>query len=381
MPKYYKRIIKVADNKSFFLFGPRGTGKTTWLKYNFKNAVYIDLLRADIYNNLLSYPENLSNFVPKNFSDWIIIDGIQRVPELLNEVHRLIEEKKYKFILTGSNARKIRRRGVNLLAGRALTFYMYPLTAKELDDDFNLSESLRFGNMSAVYEEENKRKYLESYVSTYILQEVLQEGLTKNLPAFNRFLQAASFSQGYVLNISSVAKECSVSRKAAENYFSILEDLLMAYFLPPFTRKAKRRNVKHNKFYYFDVGIYQTLRLRGPLDITEEIDGPALETLVLQELKVINDYYDLGYGIYFWRTLSGVEVDFVLYGEKGFFAIEVKRKSTVIDKDLRGLKLFLKDYPQAKGLLLYGGSKKLYYDKITVIPILDFIKDVGLFIK
>lgn len=381
MAEYYQRAIRVSKNKSFFLFGPRGTGKTTWLRHNFKNALYIDLLRPDIYSDLLAYPENLINFVPKDFSDWIIIDEIQRVPELLNEVHRLIEERRYKFILTGSSARKLRRGGVNLLAGRALTYYMYPLTAGELGSDFDLLNALRFGNMPAIYQEEDKKKYLQSYVSTYILQEVLQEGLTRNLPAFSRFLQVASFSQGSVLNISNVAKECSVSRKVAENYFSILEDLLIAYFLPAFTKKAKRKNVKHSKFYYFDVGIYQTLRPKGPLDSPDEIDGIGLETMVLHELKATNDYYDLGYEIYFWRTHSGVEVDFILYGEKGFLAIEVKKKSVITDRDLTGLRLFLKDYPQAKGFLLYGGNKRLYYDAITVLPLEKFFADVRGFLR
>lgn len=376
MSKYYQRQLKTPENKSFFLFGPRGTGKTTWLKHNFRKAVYIDLLKSGIYNNLLSNPGNLSDFIPDTFSDWIIIDEIQKVPELLNEVHRLIEERKYKFILTGSNARKLRRKGVNLLAGRALTYYMYPLIASELKENFSLQESLRFGNMPAVYNEEDKKKYLESYTMTYILQEVLQEGLIKNLPAFSRFLKAASFSQGSILNVSRVAEECAIGRKMAENYFSILGDLLMAYFLPPFTKKAKRKNVKHNKFYYFDAGIYRVLRPRGPLDLTEEIDGAGLETLVLQELKAINDYQDLGYQIYFWRTISGAEVDFVLYGEKGFLAFEVKRKTNIHSKDLHGLKSFLKDYPQAKAFLLYGGGEKLYKGGITVLPLKDFFADV-----
>jgi len=376
MYKYYQRQLKAPKNKSFFLFGPRGTGKTTWLKRNFQKAVYINLLKSEIYNNLLARPEDLSDFIPDNFSDWVIIDEIQKVPELLNEVHRLIEEKEYKFILTGSNARKLRRKGVNLLAGRALTYYVYPLLASELKEDFNLQESLRFGNMPAVYNEKDKKKYLESYVMTYIFQEVLQEGLTKNLPAFSRFLKAASFSQGAVLNISRVAEECAVGRKMAENYFSILDDLLMAYFLPPFTKRAKRKNVKHNKFYYFDAGIYKILRPKGPLDLTEEIDGAGLETLVLQEVKAINDYQDLGYQIYFWRTISGAEVDFVLYGENGLLALEVKRKTNIHSKDLHGLRSFLKDYPQAKAFLLYGGEEKLYKGRITVLPLKDFFADV-----
>lgn len=380
MRNYYKRSLKFPKNKSFFLFGPRGTGKTTWLKYNFPKAIYINLLKAEIYNDLLAHPEKLQDFILKDFFGWIIIDEVQKVPELLDEVHRLIEEKKHKFILTGSSARKLKKKGVNLLAGRALTYYMYPLVSGELKEDFDLQESLRFGNMPAIFSEEDKEKYLESYIMTYIHQEVLQEGLTKNLPAFSRFLEAASFSQGSILNISRVAEECAINRKVAENYFSILDDLLMAYFVPPFTKKAKRKNVKHNKFYYFDVGIYKTLRPRGPLDLTEEIDGAGLETLVLQELKAVNDYEGLGYKIYFWRTVSGTEVDFVLYGEKGIIAIEVKRKSNITNKDLKGLKLFLKDYPQTKAILLYGGKEKLYKNGITILPIKTFFDNCLLYL-
>ncbi len=376
MSIYYQRQLKIPHNKSFFLFGPRGTGKTTWIKNNFPEAIYINLLKPEIYNHLLANPEKLEDFIVDKFSDWIIIDEVQKVPELLNEVHRLIESKGYKFILTGSNARKLRQKGVNLLAGRALVLNMYPLVTEELKEDFNLKTSLRFGNMPAIYNEEDKEGYLEAYAMTYLQQEVLQEGWIKNLPAFSRFLRIASFSQGSLLNISEVARECAVNRKVVENYFSILDDLLVAYFLPPFKKRAKRESVKHNKFYYFDVGIYRTLRPRGPLDISTEIDGAGLETLVLQELKAIGEYNKLGYKVYFWRTVSGLEVDFVLYGEKHFVAIEVKRKTSVSSKDLRGLKMFLKDYPEAKGVLLYGGAEKLYYDNIEVIPLTDFFKDV-----
>ncbi len=377
MAKKYLRQLKSPDNKSFFLFGPRGTGKTTWLIDNFPKAVYIDLLKSSNYNSLLALPERLEEFIPNDFSDWIIIDEIQKIPELLNEVHRLIESKKYKFILTGSNARKLKKEGTNLLAGRALTYFAHPLTVKELGEDFNLRKSLKFGNMPAVYSEKNEKEYLESYVATYLNQEVFQEGLTRNLSAFSRFLEVASFSQGSILNISEVSRECAINRKVAENYFSILEDLLMAYFVPSFTKKSKRRNVKHNKFYYFDAGIYRTIKPVGPLDLPEETDGIGLETLILQELMATNDYENLGYKIYFWRTVGGAEVDFILYGERGLIAIEIKRKSNISSKDLRGLRLFLKDYPGAKAFLLYGGKEKLYYGKITALPIEYFLKNIS----
>src|SRR3990167_7325263 len=224
----YSRLIQPPKNKSFFLFGPRGTGKTTWVKFHFAKAVYLDLLEAELFNDLLANPQRLENLIPKNFDDWVVIDEVQRIPELLNEVHRLIEKNKYKFILTGSSARKIRRKGVNLLAGRALSYHLYPLTVVELGKDFDLSHSLNYGQLPCVYTEENPKAYLESYVKTYLEEEIQQEGFTRNLGAFSRFLEAASFSQGSVLNISSVARDCSVERKVVENYFTILEDLLIA---------------------------------------------------------------------------------------------------------------------------------------------------------
>ena len=208
----YSRMIKSPKAKSFFLFGPRGTGKTTWVKANFPGAVYLDLLEAEIYNDLLANPQRLENFIPADFDGWIIIDEAQKIPDLLNEVHRLIENNKYKFILTGSSARKLKRKGPNLLAGRALTYFMHPLTVNELGGDFNLSHSLTYGQLPCAYAEEDPKKYLESYVKTYLQEEVQQEGLTRNLAAFSRFLETASFSQASTLNISSVARECAVER-------------------------------------------------------------------------------------------------------------------------------------------------------------------------
>src|SRR3990167_3030677 len=203
----YSRLIEPPVDKSFFLFGPRGTGKTTWVKSKFPKAIYLDLLEAELFNDLLASPQRLENLIPENFDDWVIIDEVQRVPELLNEIHRLIEKNKYKFILTGSSARKIRRKGVNLLAGRALSYHLYPLTVQELGKDFDFSRSLTYGQLPCSYTEENPKAYLESYVKTYLEEEIRYEGLTRNLGAFSRFLESASFSQGSVLNISSVDRK------------------------------------------------------------------------------------------------------------------------------------------------------------------------------
>src|SRR4030042_6855777 len=278
----YPRLLKPPVNKSFFLFGPRGTGKTTWVKAAFPQALYIDLLESEKYNDLLANPQRLENIIPSGHKDWTIIDEVQRVPELLYEVHRLIERNKYRFVLTGSSARKLRRKGANLLAGRALTYHMHPLTAAELGKDFDLARSLQFGHLPSAYTETDPVRYLESYVRTYLETEVMQEGLTRNLGAFARFLEAASFSQGAMLNISEVARECAVERKVVEDYFVILEDLLLASRVPVFARRAKRRMAGHPKFYYFDVGVFRTLRPKGPLDAPAEIAGAAWDTLTIQ---------------------------------------------------------------------------------------------------
>jgi len=374
----YSRIIKYPKNKSFFLFGPRGTGKTSWVQNTFPSAIYIDLLAAKHYTELLSNPQRLDElFIPQNYQGWIIIDEVQRVPELLNEVHRLIEKEKYRFILTGSSARKLRRQGVNLLAGRALTLHMHPLTTQELGSDFDLNHSLQFGNLPSVYSEDDPKKYLEAYVQTYLREEVLQEGLTRNLQAFARFLEAASFSQASILNVSEVARECMVERKIVENYFSILEDLLIAKRLPVFNKKAKRKIISRNKFFFVDAGIYQTIRPRGPLDEPELIEGAAFETLFWQELDALNEHHDLGYKIFFWRTARDVEVDFICYGEKGIKAFEIKRSQKVRRTDLKGLKLFLKDYPQSKAYLLYGGSRSYREENVEIIPFAEALNSLS----
>ena len=372
----YSRLITPPGAKSFFLFGPRGTGKTTWVKSAFPKAVYIDLLEAELFNDLTANPQRLSNLIPPDFKDWVIIDEVQRIPDLLHEVHRLIESKKYRFILTGSSPRKLKRKGPNLLAGRALTLSMHPLSVAELGGDFRLEHSLKYGQLPSVYAEADPQKYLEAYVRAYLEEEIRQEGLTRNLSAFARFLEAASFSQGSVLSISSVARECHVERKVAESYFSILDDLLIGYRIPIFSKKAKRRLVAHPKFYFFDVGVYRTLRPMGPLDAPEEVDGIALETLFLQELIALNSTLDFGYKIFYWRTSNGREVDFVVYGPKGLLAFEIKRTSRMTSAMLGGLKSFLGDYPMAKAYFLFMGNRRMYDGKIEIIPVLEILKNL-----
>ncbi|OGL90205.1 ATPase [Candidatus Uhrbacteria bacterium RIFCSPLOWO2_12_FULL_46_10] len=372
----YTRILKPPHRKSFFLFGPRGTGKTTWLKTQFPQALYFDLLNAEVYNDLLARPHRLAQMIPETWQDWVVLDKVQRVPELLHEVHRLIESRHLYFALTGSSARKLKRGEVNLLAGRALTSFMYPLTAEELGRDFKLSHALRFGHLPLTFQEHDPKRYLESYVTTYLREEVQQEGLTRNLGAFSRFLEVASFSQAQLLNISTVARECAVHRKVAESFFSILEDLLIAARVPVFTKKAKRRMVMHSKLFFFDAGIYRALRPRGPLDTPEDIDGAALETLIFQEVRAINHYYQFGYEIFFWRTANGQEVDLVLYGPRGIIGIEIKRSARITDEMFKGLNVFMKDYPMARAYFLTGGDRDGWEGNIRVLPVEKFLRQL-----
>lgn len=365
----YSRLLVPPARKSFFLFGPRGTGKTTWVKMRFPGALYFDLLKAETYVDFLANPSRLDELIPEGFAGWIIIDEIQKVPSLLDEVHRLIENRDLKFVLTGSSARKLHRGGQNLLAGRALVYNMHPLTAVELGKDFKLAEYLRFGGLPGIWESQDKHGFLQSYVRAYLEQEVVQEGISRNLGAFARFLETASFSQGSVLNMTEVGREAAVGRKVVEDYFAALEDLLIGMRLPVFAKKAKRRLVKHNKFYFFDVGIYQAIRPVGPLDSPEMVGGVALESLFLQNLRAVNDYLDLGYKLYYFRTASGVEVDFVAYGQRGLLALEVKSKRNISSADLYGLESFRKDYPMAKAVMVYGGSERRFIGRIEIWPI------------
>jgi len=368
--------LPLDGHSSIFLFGPRGTGKTYWIKTHLKEIVYLDLLDFATYSSLVTNPGKLESLIPPHYTNWIVIDEVQRVPELLNEVHKLIEHKKYKFLLTGSSARTLRRSGVNLLAGRALRYNMHPLVIQELGDAFNLEKVLDYGLLPTVNTHADPARYLESYVQTYVKEEVLQEGLTRNVGAFTKFLEIASFSQGQLLNISEIARELGLSRITVANYFDILEDLLLANRISAFSYRAKRKIIAHQKFYFFDVGVYRTIRPMGPLDSRPEAEGVALETLFLQSLCAINDYYNLGYTIYFWRTLNGDEVDFILYGPKGFHAFEIKRSAKIESKSLKGLKAFGDDYPEASLYMIFLGKQKEYHGNIQAIGMEQALREL-----
>lgn len=371
-----KRFFK-APPDSFFLFGPRGTGKSTLLRANFPDALFVDLLDPDSYRTYVSRPEQLRALVEGNPKvTRFVIDEIQKAPSLLDVVHQLIEEKSRRsvqFILTGSSSRKLRRAGVNLLAGRVLLKTLHPFLAAELGSRFNLEQGLRLGLLPLVLAAKEPEETLKSYVSLYLREEVQAEGLVRNIGSFARFLEAMSFSHASLLNTSEVARECQAGRKAVEGFVEILEDLLLGFRLKVFTRKAKRHLVQHPKFYYMDAGIFRSLRPKGPLDVPEGLSGASLEGLIAQQLRAWIAYGRKDRELFFWRTKSGVEVDFIVYGQDTFLAIEVKSRRRVSSKDVRALKSFLEDYPQARACLLYGGRDRLLVEGIPCMPYAEFL--------
>jgi predicted AAA+ superfamily ATPase len=367
-----------SEPQSFFLWGPRGTGKSTFVRASFPDALYIDLLQPDVFRLLLARPERLREMVRGNPGrTTIVLDEVQKVPQLLDVVHALMEEdRRRRFVLTGSSGRKLKRTGADLLAGRALLKRMHPFVAAELGKAFSLPAALLHGTIPVVVASPNPEATLQTYVDLYLKEEVQAEGLTRNIGNFTRFLEAASFSHGAQLTVANVARECGIERKTIEGYLSILEDLLLTFRIPVFTRKAKRATVSHPKIYFFDTGLYNTLRPKGPLDRPEEIGGAALEGLVAQHLLAWIDLRRPDAGLHYWRTRAGNEVDFVLYGKNIFRAIEVKNAATVHPPDLRGLKTFGEDYPQAERILVYRGTERLLVDGIRVVPCEEFLPEL-----
>ena len=365
-------------SQSCFIFGPRGTGKSTWLTSHLPDAHVINLLDDLAYRTYQAQPERLLGVVRAQKDKKIfILDEIQRVPKLLNSVHQLIEEDKHRqFIMTGSSARKLRHTGVNLLAGRALVTHMHPFMASELGEDFSLDQALKTGMIPLIVDAQDSKKSLEAYLALYIKEEVQMEGLVRGIGGFARFLEMVSFSHGSLLNVSNLAREAQLTRKMVDNYVSILEDLLIAYRLPVFSKRAKRTPSVHPKFYFFDVGIYRHLRPSRMLDKGAEIYGAAVEGFVAQHLKAWCDYSAEQTELYFWRTSSGVEVDFILYGEDHFHAIEVKSGENIHRSDLRHLKTFHGDYPECTPLALYGGNERVEIDGILCLPIGDFLRQL-----
>lgn len=304
------------------------------IKQLYNNSVLIDLLSPNLYREYLAHPERLTEIVNANPNfQTFVIDEVQRIPELLSVVHQLVELKKgLQFILTGSSSRKLKRTGVDLLAGRAQLKHLHPFMAAEIPTQFNLEKNLKMGMLPLILNSSDPNGDLKAYIALYMQEEVQMEGLVRKVEQFSQFLEVVSFSQASVINYSNIARECHIGAKTVENYVQILEDLLLSFRLQIFTKKAQRHLSDHPKFYFFDAGVYQSIRPMGPLDHPEEIGGHALETLVAQHLRAWLDYSKKSGKLYFWRTKSGLEVDFIIYGEIGFYAIEVKRSKNIEPK-------------------------------------------------
>ena len=364
--------------QSFFLFGPRGTGKSTWLKQHYKDAVFVDLLAPEVYRAYSAKPERLRELAEaQEPGKTIVVDEIQKLPQLLDVAHQLMEQHAgWRFVLTGSSARKLKRSGVDLLAGRAVVKTMHPFMAAELGEAFSLEEALQIGMLPLVNDARSPQETISAYVAVYLREEVQMEGLVRNIGSFSRFLESASLSHGSVLNMANIARESQVERKTVEGYVSILEDLLLAFRIPVFTKRTKRRLSSHPKFYYFDSGVFRSVRPAGPLDAPQEIEGATLEGLVAQHLRAWNAYSGDVCKLYFWRTKSGNEVDFVLYGKDTFCAIEVKNTEKIHPKILNGLLAFQKDYPEADVCFLYRGKERLKVRNILCLPCDEFLKNL-----
>ena len=371
---FIRRFFQVPD-QSCFVFGPRGTGKSTWLRDRLPDSLYLDLLEPALHRSLSARPERLRELLAGSpGKGTVVIDEVQRVPELLTVVHAVLEEPSPpRFVLTGSSARKLRCGGVDLLGGRAVHRTLHPFMAAELPG-FDLVRALRTGLLPLVVSASDPAGVLDAYASLYLDQEVRAEGLTRNVGAFTRFLEAVSFSHGAQLNVSAVARECEVERKVVAGYVGILEDLLLAFRLPVFRKRAGRATVAHDKLYLFDAGVFRSLRPKGPLDRPEEIDGQALEGLVAQHLRAWAAYSGHDADVFFWRTRAGTEVDFVVYGESGLQAFEVKNAGKVYSSDLRALRAFREDYPEAETAVLYRGPDRLRIDGVWCLPVRDFLR-------
>lgn len=339
-------------------------------------ALWVDLLEADVFRAFSARPERLRDLVlAAPTTRVVVIDEIQKVPQLLPVVHALVERsKRIQFVLTGSSARKLKRSDVDLLAGRLVKRTLHPFTAGELAQDFDLDRAVTLGLVPLVVRAQDPDAVLKAYAGLYVREEVQAEGLVRNIGGFARFLEAVSFSHASVLNVSHVARECEIERKVVEGYLSILEDLLLSYRIPVFTKRAKRAMVAHPKFFFFDAGVFRSLRQAGPLDRPEDMAGPALEGLVAQHLVAWNAYHGDAHRLSYWRTRSGVEVDLVLYGPRRFWAIEVKHAARIRPEDLASLKTFREEYPESKAYLLYRGKERLRTKGILCLPCEDFLR-------
>ncbi len=375
MPTMWSRYAKPID-QTFFLFGPRGTGKSTWLHQHFPHARFYDLLRADEYLRLSKSPELLRadlSALPKH--SWVVIDEVQKVPTLLDEVHTLIESQKLRFVLSGSSARKLKRGGANLLAGRARVLNLFPLVSAEIPHALDADRVLSFGLLPMAVTGTDPADYLRAYGETYLKEEVAAEALTRNLGGFARFLEIAARQNGQITNVTNIARDAQVARQTVQGYFEILRDTLLGDFLSAWQLKRSTHQVAHPKFYFCDAGITRALSGRLPYPMQAEERGTLLETWIWHELRAYLSYTGKHYPLHFWSSRDGVEVDFFFETQTGYCAIEVKSASEWQSKYQRGL-LRLREELGEKHVQLWGvylGEHVQHHGAVTVLPVREFL--------
>lgn len=372
------RNLKLPKQHSFFLFGPRQTGKSTLLKSLFPSEMrlYYDLLQTKEYHRLSENPSLFREEVmsrDKNITH-VIVDEIQRIPDLLNEIHSLMEETNSPhFIMTGSSARKLKRSHANLLAGRAWTYQLTPLTFRELKGKFRLERALQFGTLPSVYlaEDHAAHETLKAYVDTYLREEIEMEALIRNLGVFLRFLGLAAEANGEVVNYSALARETGTSYKTIQEYFKILEDTLIGFVLPPYVRSIRRRLIKHPKFYFFDTGVHRQLMRRSVLPVeprTSEF-GRAFEHFMILEIMRLTRYAGKEYEFFFYRSAAHAEVDLIVETpERSVYAIEIKAAENPSAADLSGLQSFGEVCPKARLLCASLAPRKRIVNSIEILP-------------
>jgi uncharacterized protein len=367
--------IELPKRQSAFLWGPRKTGKSTYLRAAFPRSLTFDLLQTDVMLALARRPallrERLLAADPARLAHPVILDEVQKVPALLDEVHWLIENRGLRFILCGSSARKLRRGRINLLGGRAWRYEMHPLASVEVPD-LDLLRALNRGLVPSHYLSPEYRRSLAAYVVDYLKEEVFDEGLTRNVAAFSRFFDAVGFSHGDLTNYANIARDCGVDAKTVKEYYQILVDTLLGTFVEPWKKRQERQVIgKAAKFYLFDVGVAGAIAGRHVAQERGEPFGRALEHFVLMEILAHRSYRDLGYGVHFWRTKSGLEVDFVL-GE-GEVAVEVKGTSRVDSSDLRSLRAFMEDNRPRRAVVVCNEPAPRVSEGIDVLPWREFL--------
>jgi len=370
--------IELPQQQSAFLWGPRKTGKSTYLKRKFPGSLIYDFLKTDLFLEFSKRPsllrEQLLAKDPKFLNCPVILDEVQKVPQLLDEVHWLMENKSLRFILCGSSARKLKRGKANLLGGRAWRYELFPFVTAELDQP-SLLKALNRGLIPVHYLQDTYLKSLRAYTQDYLKEEVFDEGLTRNIPAFSRFFDAMGFSHGELTNFSNIARDCGVDSKTVKEYYQILQDTLLGDFVEPFKRRQNRQVIsKTAKFYLFDVGVAGAITKRRVEQERGAAFGKAFEHFILMELRAYNSYCEVDYDINFWRTKSGLEVDFVLGG--GEVAVEVNGARRVENKELRPLSAFIELYSPRKAFVVCNEKEERIVGNIRIIPWRKFLQEL-----